>query len=444
MTIKTEVVSFEHMIKDYQIVSSAVWARRSDQPGQNPKEVRVVVNPDQAFQQFQGMGAAFSEIGGKALFSLGEDDRETLLKKCFHKDEGAGFTNCRLPIGSSDFALSAYSLNDYADDYAMEHFSLKRDFDYLIPFIKGAYRYAEELKIHASPWSPPAWLKTNNDFVGGGSLMDNDKTYKAYALYLAKYITAYAEQGIHINKLLIQNEPDSAAGFPSCVMEPSQMVKFAVDYLDDALRKQNLTTQIWGGTFRTVTGLQAQQCMKSKKFRQVIGGLGFQYALVDSIYDLLKIYPDTQVMHTESVCYNGDNSWEQAVSLFNDFVDYMQAGCTIYSYWNMILDGTGRSTWGWKQNALVTIHDQDHIVYNPDYYVMALLSKHIRPGASRIECLCLAKRAIAFKNPDGSVVVFMCNLNDRGIHTTMELYGNEHTFELPASSIVAVRIESDK
>lgn len=438
--MQINAISFRDKIKDYSGLSTTSWARLSDQPGQNPRKAEIFVNTDKTFQQFQGTGAAFSEIGGKCLLQLNDEDRETVLEKLFDVNSGAGFNNCRLPIGSSDFALSAYSLNDHAGDFEMKYFSLDRDYEYLIPYIKGAMTHAPELRIHASPWSPPAWLKTSGKFVEGGSLMDEDKVYAAYATYLGKFINGYAKEGIDINKLLIQNEPDSASNFPTCIMEPDQMAMFAKEYLKPEFDKENIEAEIWAGTFRTITGFQAREFMDKGLSADIVKGLGFQYALTEHISDLKRTYPDVRIMHTETPCYRGENTWEQAIALFNHFINYMNVGSEIFSYWNMILDEKSESTWGWKQNSLVTVKDNSEVIYNPDFYVMEMLSKNIRPGAYRIECLCLVKQSIAFKNPDGSIVVFICNLNDQDIDSVISIDGKEHQFSLQGSSIVSIKL----
>lgn len=439
MTLEYDVLSFENKISDYNGLMTTPWARLSDQPGQNPREANIVVCSNRTFQQFQGTGAAFSEIGGKALGQLDKISRNQVLRRLFDRETGAGFCNCRLPVGSSDFALSAYSLNDHKDDFEMKHFSLDRDWQYLIPFIKWANDYAEDLRIHCSPWSPPAWMKTNGSFVEGGSLIDKPQIYKAYAKYLIRFVKEYCEAGINIDKLLIQNEPDSASNFPTCVMPPRQMAVFVAEYLRPAIKEAGIDVQIWAGTFRTITGFQAREFMECQG-AEAVDGVGFQYALAEHMIDFSRQFPKVRMMHTETPCYRGENTWKQAIGLFNTFVDYMNAGCEIFSYWNMVLDEKSESTWGWKQNSLVTIKDNGDVVMNPDFYVMEIISKHIRPGAKRVECLCLTKQTIGFRNVDGSVVVYACNLNDKKTEANMSLDGETYKLVLEASTITAVTI----
>ncbi len=421
------------------------WASMQDQPLQDDKTPRVCINTQSTYQTINGIGGSFSEIGGGALQSLPAEKRDSVLNELFGKS-GAAFSYCRFPIGASDFAYDAYSLNDHDGDYAMEKFSLERDEQYLLPFIKDALAVNPELKLHASPWSPPAWMKNTGHMDGGGMLIDTPEIYRAYALYLQKVITGYAERGVEIERLLIQNEPDSCTAerdpklFPMCLMPPDVMTTFAVEYLKPAFEAAALDTEIWAGTFRTITGLQSHRCMENEAFRNLVKGCGFQYSFADPIRDLAQRYPDKGLMHTESVCYDSKNTPAQAVSLFYDFLNYMQAGCSVYTYWNMILDENQISSWGWKQNSLFTIdRNTGTVTENPDMKVMRLLASNIQPGAVRIESFCFLRKSIAFRNPDGGCVAFILNNGDEH-EIELEVDGRLTKQTLPAGALSAIHL----
>jgi glucosylceramidase len=421
-------------------IRAVSWLNRLDQPGQNISDIRVILNSEHTFQTFEGVGGAFSELGWIALKALPEDKRQEVLRRLFGQGPDSAFSLCRLPIGSSDFATGPYSLNDHAGDYAMEHFSVARDHDALIPYILGARQFNPGVKIHASPWSPPGWLKTSGKIDGGkGQLLDTPEAYKAYATYFRKFIEGYAAEGIEIDRVFIQNEPDSDATFPGCVMPPWQMVRFTADYLAPELRRAGLKTGIWGGTYRTMSGLQSHRCMASESFRRVVDGCGFQYSYTEHMADLARLYPDKKIMHTESVCYRGENSAAQAFALFEDFMNTMLSGCVAFSYWNMVLNQTKTSTWGWRQNSLVTVDEgTGAIAYNPDFHIMNLISRNLRPGAKRIESFCFLLRVLAFRNPDGGIVAFLHNLGDKKTGK-FDINGQKVDIELPGRSVMAIR-----
>lgn len=417
------------------------WGDTGDQPGQKKDIVTVSIFTGHKFQKVEGIGAAFSEIGGKALVALSPEKQEEVLADLYSPQKGAGLNYCRLHIGSSDFGLDAYSYDDIDNDYGMDSFSIERDRKYYLPFIKGALKQNLDIHFHASPWSPPAWMKTNSSMVNGGSLKNDPNVYQAYATYFRKYVQSYASEGIPIHRLLIQNEVDVATIYPSCVMEPKQMTHFAKEYLLPELRKHQITTEVWAGTFRTVNTVKMSDCLADSDFKDVYSGIGLQYTQIQQLLDIQKMYPGTKFMHTESVCYNGNNSWEQAINLFNDFCAYMNAGCSVYTYWNTILETGGKSTWGWAQNSLVTIDTKEkEVTYNPDYYIMKLLATKIRPGARRIGALCISKKCIAFENMDGSIVLLISNLNSNLVECRVNVDGLETKYELQPMSIQAIEI----
>ena len=412
-----------------------------DQPGWS-RETHVSVYPWQRYQTVRGLGGAFSEIGWRALLSLRTEKRDAALRALFDPHDGAGLSFCRLPIGASDFMTDAYSLNDTAGDLAMAHFSTARDEDGVIPYIKAAQHFAPDLRLHASPWSPPGWMKTTGRMVEGGALLDTEEISRAYAAYLVKFLRAYADHGIPIARLLPQNEPDVVNNYPTCVMPPARMVRFVRDYLAPAVHDSGLPTEIWGGTFRMVQGLPALECLADPGFRAAIAGVGFQYAAPDLIPGIMRIAPDKGVMHTESMCFDGGNDWEQAAMLFFDIVRYLRAGCDVYSYWNMTLDETGRSGWGWRQNSLLTIdRGAGAWTANPDYAIMRLASRALCPGATRIESFSTRHQTLAVLSPEGAITVLIANLDVQPTTASIAVDGQEPcTVELAPVSFTAVRL----
>ncbi len=429
-------------------VRRAFWAGAHDQPGQDIESVRIEVHTAMRYQTMAGIGGSFSEIGGAALGAASESDRQAVLQQLFGRN-GAAFGFCRLPIGASDFALDAYSLNDHPDDRSMAHFSIERDERHLIPFIDMARRVNPYLRLHASPWSPPGWMKTTGTIDRGGRFIDTAENRDAYALYLRKFIEAYREHhGIEIARLCVQNEPDSVTAepdekmFPACLIPPQTMVPLVVDHLAPTFAEAKLSTELWAGTFRTISGLQAHRCMVDAGFRRAIAGCAFQYALPEYLDEFTRCFPGVPIMHTESVCFNGDNTPVQAAALFEDFVRYVRAGCDVYTYWNMILDERRTSTWGWRQNSLFVIdRNSGQVTAQPDFGVMRLLSGHIPPGAQRIEAFCFVRPTIAFARPDGTIVVFIWN---DGPARTLEVVVDQktHHVDAPGHALVAIVLEA--
>jgi glucosylceramidase len=178
----------------------------------------VTVDEGTTYQDWLGFGGTFNEAGWDALAVLAEEERTFAMRLLFSDSEGAGFDWGRIPIGASDYAMSRYTLAETPDDFMMENFSIDRDRQLLIPYIKAAQAVKSDIKFWASPWSPPAWMKDSNTIDGtdeSGSFMSqmlsDPQMLEAHALYFARFIEEYTAEGIPIDHVQPQNEPGYAA-----------------------------------------------------------------------------------------------------------------------------------------------------------------------------------------------------------------------------------------
>lgn len=377
ISFRPEVPVTANPLKDYPQDSIAVGAKE-----------KITIFPQINYQTITGIGGCFNENGGEALLSLPKERQQEILRNLFDEKTGCGFNFCRTAIGASDFGLDAYSYSETTGDYKMSKFSIDRDKKYVLPYIKSALAINPDMKLFASPWSPPAWMKVSGKMVGirpDNTLKDSARIYKAYALYLAKYIKAYDKEGVTISRLNPQNETDMNSTYPSCVMNTKEMSNLVLNYLIPEFKRSNVKTEIWAGTYRTYGKLEALELFADAKFRNAVAGVGLQYTKPIHLNDFRAMYPNVKMMHTEGKCYNGDNSIKQAQARWTEVSDYLNGGVENYAYWNMILNETGKSAWNWKQNGLINIdRSKGTVTYNPDYAVMYLVSKFIRPGAVRV------------------------------------------------------------
>lgn len=407
-----------------------------------------------------GIGGAFNEQGGEAFMSLDRREQKKLAMVLFNVKKGIGFSMCRTAIGSSDFGLGAYSYSETPEDYAMKYFSVARDKKSVIPFINAAYKQNPNLKIFASPWSPPGWMKESGTMDAGAVrekigpsnkmawvnngknyLKDEEKIYEAYALYFTKYVQAYEENGITIDRIAIQNETDMNTIYPSCDMSPEQMSKLAFKYIKPAFNNADLKTELWAGTFRRKRN-DGAKFIKLKGANQ-IDGIAMQYASAANVKQLIKVgYP---VMHTEGKCYNAKNTMAQARSRFGEVCMWLNAGSENYCYWNMVLNEESKSGWGWKQNSMIKIDRlSKKITYNPDYASMALISKFVRPGDQSIKTVTPSKmNALTVRN-EKNLVVFLQNETDMLTIQKINILDNSYNVELPANSLCAFVFEPNK
>jgi glucosylceramidase len=346
-------------------------------------------------RKFLGFGGCFNELGWDALSVLSEADLNIVFAELFSPGKALSFELCRIPIGASDFARDWYSCNETASDFAMENFTVDRDKEALIPFIREAQKRQPTLKFFASPWSPPIWLKTP-PIYNGGSLKQEPEVLKAYALYFLKFVRAYKNEGIPIDQVHVQNEPVSAQLFPSCLMSGEEMKRFVRDYLGPLFKKEGVDTEIWLGTLNgpetdkrfisTSFNHYLNHILEDKKVREYVTGASYQWAGKYAVQRTRLAYPELPIMQTENECGDGLNSWEYASYVFDLFYHYLTNDVCAYIYWNMILAEDGKSTWGWKQNSLYTVNlATGQLTRTHEFYLMRHFSDFIHAGARRVE-----------------------------------------------------------
>lgn len=393
--------------------------------------VSITILTGEKQQTIEGFGGCFNELGWEELVSLREEKREMILRDLFGPMEGCKFSLCRMPIGANDYALDWYSHNEHAGDLEMKHFSIERDRQRLIPYIKAAQQYASDLKLWASPWCPPSWMKTNNHYAcnpgstndlkpeGAGSEMVTQfkmepAVLDAYALYFSKFVRAYEKEGIPIVAVHVQNEPNSCQGFPSCVWRPEDLATLIGKHLGPHFVKEGLETDIFLGTVERPQIERVSAVLDDPEAKKYVQGVGFQWAGKGAIPDVEKRYPEMRLIQTETECGNGSNDWAAAEHTWNLMHHYFSHGANAYMYWNMVLDKTGKSRWGWKQNSMITVDNTNGtITYNPEFYLMKHMSYFIRPGAVKLGTSGEFDQLLAFENPDQSLVLVAYNKENK-------------------------------
>lgn len=392
-------------------------------------------------QTWKGFGGCFNELGWEALGWVSEEAREAVLAGLFAAD-GCGFNYCRLPIGASDYALTWYSHNEVDGDFAMEHFSIERDRRYLLPYLAAARRHATGLTLFASPWSPPTWMKFPRSY-NYGRLVFEPEYLRAYARYFVRFIEAYAAEGVAIDAVHVQNEPNSDQKFPSCVWTGGQMRDFIRDYLGPAFAEAGLSTEIWAGTIeRPQFNDWAQTILIDPGARALVRGVGYQWAGREAVQRTHLAWPELPIVQTENECGNGDNSWQHAHHVFDLVHHYLLNGVEAYVYWNMVLPAGGESSWGWHQNSMVSVDRESRsVTWNPEFFVLKHFAHAVRPGA--VVCRLAgnwAANAVGFRNPAGDHVVVLQNPFDRPLEVALTPpSGDPCVCTLPAGAIGTLR-----
>jgi glucosylceramidase len=403
------------------------------------------LDPQTTYQVIDGFGGCFNDLGWQALLALDSPAREAALKELFDP-AAAHFTLCRMPIGANDFSLKWYSFDETPGDYAMKDFSIERDRSDLIPYIKAAMKYQPALAIWGVPWSPPSWMKTNGHYKGGNMKQD-PQTLAAYARYFSKYVTAYRAQGINIYAVMPQNEPIYNNGiYPQCDWSGALLNLFLRDYLVPRLHQDHVKVQVWLGTVDSgKIGDYIDPVLGDPVTNPAITGVGSQYEGQLTMLDTHLKYPGKKLAQTETECYNGDNSWDQAMTTFRKIIDDTNHFAGSYFFWNMILNESGRSTWNWRQNSLLTVDRKSGTVTrNPEYYAMSHFSANVPPGAKRIAVTGGPfKNVVAFLTPAGSKVLLFLNDTPQPISATLQSGLSTIALPVPARSMNTLIISAD-
>jgi glucosylceramidase len=409
----------------------------------------LTVDPSTTYQRWDGMGGCFNEMGWDALSVISADQVSKAMTLLFDPENGAAFVYGRLPMGASDYAMSWYTLDDgTTPDYTMANFSIARDQMKLIPFIKAALKVNPALHLWASPWVVPAWM------MDASSNMKSDaQTLGAHALYMARFVEEYAKAGLTIEAIHPQNEP----GFAKVHWTQSELIGFMKNNLGPTFAQRGLTAEIWCGTMSKDpddTNIAKAVAMDPTTL-QYIKGFGVQWNLEAAVATLAAKGP---VMQTEHRCGNypfASPYWDQsrysASMPQNDHLygeeswqlirDWIVSGVNSYSAWNMVLDTVGKSLDGWPQNSLLVVdRSAKKLVITPAYYVFRHFSQYIAVGATRI-ALSGSTDALAFKNPNGSIIVQVYNSGSSSKTTTVGVGSALYRFDVPSHGWATLRAD---
>jgi glucosylceramidase len=411
----------------------------------------ITVTPTTQYQRMDGWGGAFNETGWHCMRDISAGARATVMRALYQPDNANGcrFNTGRVPIGMSDFTVNrVYSLNETSGDYAMNNFSLANDRTMNIAFVKAAQAANPNVMIYASPWTPPGWMKTNGTWDGCVTLNQNPSTWTAYALYFRKFVQGWNAEGIPINVVYPQNEPSwCAGGHPSCTWTGTQIKDWVRNYLYPDFQN-NLTSgapQIYNGTWNVSDyNNHLAPMFNDAQARTSFQGIGVQRdgegdqssAHANSYYASLHYHS----METETNCWSGSNNWNDAMNTWKEIYDHMTTYNQNYNMWNMILDADyNYVSWMRRaQNSQITVtFPAQTVTYNPEFYIMMHWSRYVPPGAVRIGATSTSSslRVVAFKNPDGTIIVEVQNTSGSTISPIIRAGSQQFTPALVASSV---------
>jgi glucosylceramidase len=397
----------------------------------------VDVDTATKYQTIDGFGGCFNEIGWKALQSISPQSADSVIRSLFDTTNGCKFNICRMPIGASDYALGWYSLNDNVNDTLMTKISIARDTAFLLHYIKAAMTYRPELKVWGSPWSPPEWMKTNNSYLGG-QISWNPAILRAYALYLEKAVQLYRAQGINFYALSFQNESTLSPAYPGCQWDANQHRDFIKFYLGPKFNDDQLNCEIWTPTMNCELIAYFDPMLSDPLTSTFITTICFQWNGKNVLNTINTKYPYPQFKRyqTETECGDGTNTWAYAVDpTFRNMKFFFDGWTGAYMQWNMVLDQTGFSHWNWAQNAMITIDTTNKkVIYNPQYFVAKHFSYYVKANAKKIKSSGNFTDQVAFRNPDGAIVVVLSNSSPSAASVSITFGSSMINVTLPKTS----------
>ncbi len=403
-------------------------------------QVCVFVDPAKKFQTMLGIGGALTDASAETFAKLPQAKQQEILNAYFDHNKGIGYTLARTNIHSCDFSSDSYTYVTEGDK-ELRSFSVNHDKQFRIPFIKRALAAAGgKLSIFGSPWSPPAFMKSNNDMLHGGKL--KAEFYQSWANYYAKFIKSYEKEGIPIWGITVQNEPMATQRWESCIYSAEDERDFLKSYLGPTMRREGLSDKkiiAWDHN-RDLVYQRASTILRDPKAAQYVWGIGYHWyepwSGGDQMFDNVKLvnetFPDKKLIFTEG-CVDAFNALElnawrlgerYGSSMFNDF----NSGAVGWSDWNVLLDEQGgpNHVQNWCFAPVHADTKTGELTYTNSYYYIGHFSKFVRPGAKRIASSPSRSQLLstAFINPDGKVSVVVMNKTDQPVSYFLWLDGN--------------------
>lgn len=409
---------------DYRLsVTDTLEFKEKGQPFEN--EVIVFVDPSKSFQTYFGTGAALTDAAAETFYKLPKEKQKEVLTAFFDKEKGIGYTVARTNINSCDFSSDMYTYVS-ENDKELKTFSIEHDRKYKIPFIKEAMSASGgKLRLFASPWSPPAWMKDNNDMLHGGKLKPD--YYASWATYYTQFIKAYEKEGVPVWGISVQNEPMATQRWESCIYTAEEEKDFLKNHLGPTMEKEGLKDKkiiVWDHN-RDLMYQRAQTYFSDPEAARYAWGIGFHWyedwsgglPMYENVRRVYESFPDKNIFFTEGCAESFNaaryNAWvlgeEYGRSMINDYNN----GMVGFTDWNIILDETGGPNHA-GNFCFAPVHGDTktgQLIYTNAYYYIGHFSKFIDPGARRIAATASRSQLLttAFRNEDGKTVVIVMN-----------------------------------
>jgi len=413
---------------------------------------RDVINlyPAVQHQIIRGFGGAITEAVGDTLLRMPANVQRQILQDIFGRD-GLRYTQVRTSIDSCDFALSQYE----AASRAGEPLNLRHDETYIIPFIQSAQDLCPEpIQVMLTPWSPPAYMKSNGARSHGGRL--KEEYYPAWADYICRYILAYQHRGLLVNRLSVQNEPNASQLWDSCQFSGAEEKRFLRDFLYPTLQQHGLDSvavYIWDHNKERLYD-RVSEILDATTENLVAGAALHWYSgdHFDALRFVREQFPKLELLFSEGCIeykhHSSDDQLNSARMYAHDMIGNFNAGMNTFFDWNIALNSFGGPNHANNFCEAPLLCDTDRGTYERrlSYHYIRHFSCSVTPGARQIATSTFsnAVEAAAFQNPDGKIALVALNNSSAPRTVFLRLSGQLIELALDADSIATVEVEKTK
>ena len=370
--------------------------------------------PEIEYQEIKGFGGAFTEAASTTIDKLSQENREKIMKLYFDKEEGIGYNIGRVHINSCDFSLGNYACVEENDE-TLSTFNIERDKSSVIPMIKDAMKYGE-MPVFASPWSPPAYMKTNGEMNHGGKL--KKEYWELWSEFYVKFVEAYRNEGIDVFGITVQNEPNATQRWDSCIYTAEEERDFVKNHLGEKMKKIGTKIMFWDHNKERVIE-RARAMMDDPESAKYIDAIAVHWYTGDHFSQLEmfhKLYPEADIIFSEG-CYEYCKGAADTVKIgekyAHDMIGNFNNYCNTFCDWNLILNEEGGPNHvdNFCDAPIMADTKNDTVYIHDSYYYIGHFSKYIKKGAKRIGSSVYSDsiELVSFKNPDESIVSVVLN-----------------------------------
>ena len=406
----------------------------------------IRVNTHHPRQTILGFGGAFTEASASIYDQLDSNKKGEIIEAYFG-ESGNQYNMGRTHINSCDFSLGNYALCE-TEDRDLADFSIERDKKMLIPFIKAALeKTSTSIHLMASPWSPPPWMKTNNQMNHGGKL--KERYQDTWAEYYCKYIEFYEADGIPIWGISVQNEPEAVQTWDSCIYTGEEERDFIKKYLGPALEKNNYLDKkliIWDHN-RDVMVKRARAVLSDPDAAKYVWGTGFHWYNGDHFDEVQKVhdeFPDKELIFTEGCQEEGPHigSWDLGERYATSIINDLNRWTVAWIDWNLLLDERGgpNHVGNYCSAPIIVDTNTQELLYQSSYYYLGHFSRFFRRDSRIVECENSIEDLLSLSAIDknGKVTTTIMNKEEKSIPFHFEVEGNTKSLSIPPRSIITI------